>query len=428
MSNSTNSTSSDDCVVCPSTPACPTCADDEYCVMTSLTCEQCPTTFCSTKTSSQYSSLNNSTTTSSSTNGSNNHVMRIVVGSAIGGIIALFLLAGLLIYQYYWKPRRNNKNLELKDDIGLADIDDDDDDDDFTDDDDTESDYSNEEVDELTSLNDFGRGRNGPLGHGNKVEEYDDVIQLGDLTNRYKEPKSKFRQSMLTPGNRLSTTSTIKTNASNLLPIAYIPGVTSGAARRTPTSLNSARAYNSHLNIAGDTGSHITLGSSILGGLDEDFDDHSITQSRSNFTDNDISTFNTTTTATGTVNIGIGNNLTTAIKAKPKLVQISETENDAHSELSDYSGSYNTTNSRLHNVFNDEDDEDEDDEGSFILDLDIPNSLRQVNSNEVEFQQEKSFEVQHSSLDPNGSKHDETNRNIASPFDDTFEINDSDLN
>ncbi|KAG0659027.1 hypothetical protein C6P45_002048 [Maudiozyma exigua] len=527
MSNSTTTTSSDGCVVCPTTPACPSCADDEYCVMTSLTCNKCPTTYCSPRSSGQFSSLNNSTssTLSNSTNG-NSHITKVVVGSVIGGIAGLLLLVMIFVYQWYWKPRRRNNKLQLKDRMDTFDQDDD-----FTDDEDDEDEEeeildvhdiydSNEELrnrdsmnnratldneasDELTSLNDYSMKRS---GRGK------DIIQLRDLsnhssTNNLQRPNGSLqsshtngssdllRRSMLVPGNRQSSASTIRTNSSNVLPIAYIPGVTSAtnARLRHPNNGTNSRfnhnfsngSSNSNLNIVGDTGSHITLGSSILGGLDEDFEtmsmmidhqhnnnamretiqqqdhidgEYSGTETNTGIDQDkghgDIGTMNTDMesamdTSLGTIKIGLGNNLMTAIKAKPKLIQINEEDNNnvtsnatsnkntpENYELDTFDDSHAIELQSIENDSNNNNNEnDEDDNGSFLLDVEMPSSLRNEQISNVSSL--KSTQV-HPSLDPNDNinnniqtnTHNDdsdglpsvTDSNFKSPFDDAFEL------
>ena len=534
MSNSTTTTSSDGCVVCPTTPACPSCADDEYCVMTSLTCNKCPTTYCSPRSSGQFSSLNNSTsiTSSNSTNG-NGHITKVVVGSVIGGIAGLLLLVMIFVYQWYWKPRRRNNKLQLKDSMDTFDQDDD-----FTDDDDEDEEeilddhniydsneelrnrdsmnnrttLDNEALDELTSLNNYSMKRS---GRGK------DIIQLRDLsnhssTNNLQRPNGSLqschtngsndllRRSMLIPGNRQSSASTIRTNSSNVLPIAYIPGVTSAtnARLRHPNNGSKSRfnnnfsngSSNSNLNIVGDTGSHITLGSSILGGLDEDFDamsmmmdhHHNNNAMRENIQqqdhidgeyigneDNtginqdeghdDIGTMNTDMesamdTSLGTIKIGLGNNLMTAIKAKPKLIQINEEDNDnvtsnatsnnntlEHYELDTFDDSHATELQSIENDSNNNnnnENDDDDDNGSFLLDVEMPSSLR---NEQISNGSSLTSTQIHPSLDSNNNINNNiqnnntqnnnnnnnnddadvpsvTDSNFKSPFDDAFEL------
>ena len=529
MSNSTTTTSSDGCVVCPTTPSCPTCADDEYCVMTSLTCNKCPTTYCSPRSSGQFNSLNNSTSISSSNSGNGNgHITKVVVGSVIGGIAGLLIIVMILIYQWYWKPRRRRNKLQLKDRMDAFD---EDDEDDFTDDDENEDEddilhdehdiydsteelrnrdsvnngiaLENEALDELTSLNDYSMKKS-RRGKG--------IVQLRDLsnhssTNNLQKPNSSLhsshtnesndllRRSMLVPGNRQSSASTIRTNSSNVLPIAYIPGVTSSSNARShrPNNGNNSRfnhnfgnGSGSNLNIVGDTGSHITLGSSILGGLDEDFDAMSIMMDRHNNNNNimrenvqqqdhidggynsandntgidydrehdDIGTMDTDMqsamdTSLGTIKIGLGNNLMTAIKAKPKLIQINEeddnnTTSNATSkintleqyELDTFDDSHAIELQSIENGNDNDDDDDDDDNGSFLLDVEMPTSLH---NEQMSNRSSLPTSQIHSSLDPNVNSSDNipkdtqndkdtddvpsiADSNFKSPFDDAFEL------
>lgn len=388
MSNST----SDGCVSCGPSPECPACGDDEYCVVTTLTCTQCPTTHCAPRSSSQFSALSNSTANSTtsaltSTSQSNNHVTRIVVGSVIGGLAGLVLLVALLVYQWYWKARQRSRQLQLKEGtlgLGLHPEEelDDLDMDLLTDDDLDSGDESGDEArDELGSLQEYRQDyRQGTAVHT--------LGGTAPLRPPMRSSGSGSRHSVSTTGGNTSRHSRISL-ASNVLPVAYIPGVTnaggtgtlgsgSGTAtargngsvssaantRRTPTSLNSAAT---RLNIAGDTGSHITLGSSILGGLDDAWDAASERGSERESEHSDAlgadgTALDSTLGGTlGTVRIGLGNNLTTAIKARAKLVQIHEegASGGEHSEHSDGEPSVRSSvRSSVHS-----------DMGSFILDV-----------------------------------------------------------
>ncbi|GMM58411.1 Opy2 protein [Maudiozyma humilis] len=377
MSNST----SDGCVSCGPSPECPACGDDEYCVVTTLTCTQCPTTHCAPRSSSQFSALSNSTanaTTSALTSptSSSNHTTRIVVGSVIGGLAGLVLLVALLVYQWYWKARQRSRQLQLKEGtLGLGlhpeeELDDLDLDSDL-DDLDSGDESGDEARDELGSLQEYRQGAGVQPLRGNTAP----------LRPPMRSSGSGSRHSVSTTGGNTSRHSRISL-ASNVLPVAYIPGVTnaggsstlgsgSGTAtargngsvssaantRRTPTSLNSAAT---RLNIAGDTGSHITLGSSILGGLDDAWDAASERGSVGGTLDS--APLDSTLGGTlGTVRIGLGNNLTTAIKARAKLVQIHEegASGGEHSEHSDGEPSVRSSvRSSVHS-----------DMGSFILDV-----------------------------------------------------------
>lgn len=103
--------------------------------------------------------------------------------------------------------------------------------------------------------------------------------------------------------------------------------------------------------------SHITLGSSILGGIEDD-DDQSTTHEADRRAADNYSQ----------------ENLTTAIRAKPKLVQIQEQEEDEHGDTG-YQHSSPT---------DDDDDADEDDDnGSFILDVGIHDRNEATTTNDA---------------------------------------------
>lgn len=260
--------------------------------------------------------------------------------------MVIVLVTLFFINEKYWKPRRQrNKALRLEEgsrnygneDEYFEDEDEDDDDDDDEDDDDEDD---------------------------------------GDM--RKDENYTKFNAPLVppnlnAPGNR-SSTSTTRTRASNILPIAYIPGVTSAlTAEKLQSKLRSSAKRQ---NAAGDIRSHITLGSSILDGLDEEYDDHNLGANRDS-----------------------EDNLITAIRAKPKLVQIAEEESDKEIQdldiIEEQSEADDLTEDVPH-IRNDEDeDEDEDDdEGSFILDLEIPESIREGTKDErVESPFEDKFQL-----------------------------------
>ena len=436
-----NSTSSDGCVSCGPSPECPKCGDDEYCVVTTLTCTQCPTTHCAPRSSSQFSALSNSTanttsaTSTSLGNSGNGRVTRIVVGSVIGGLAGLVLLVALLVYQWYWKARQRNRQLQLKEGtLGLGlhpeeeldDLDDLDDLDLLTDDELDDLDTDDDEArDELGSLQEYVHGH----GHGHPAPQYQDMggLRPPRLNSGALGPfgPERRRSTASTADARLSRVSL----ASNLLPVAYIPGVTSaatntntntntsgtpggtvssaansrGSNRRTPTSLTSA----ARLNVAGDTGSHITLGSSILGGLDDAWDSESVADG-----------------TLGTVKIGLGNNLTTAIKARAKLVQIHEGEGEGEGERSETEpgkiepgdiepgdiepGEIQRTESSLPNesLHSDLVSVHSDDAGSFILDVGIDGGSP----------------VSHGDRDSSAAAQAQAQARNPNPFDDAFEI------
>ncbi|CCF59493.1 hypothetical protein KAFR_0H00830 [Kazachstania africana CBS 2517] len=390
MSNSTSS-SGDSCVVCTDSVSCPTCGENEYCVMTALTCNECPTTYCATKSSSSLDTLSNSTTTStsasstsrsSSTSKTNNNPK--IIGGVFGGIFGISLVVLFLAYQWYWKPKYRKSDSKLLDAKSSADLElaDDEEDDDFDDFDDDEE----EEV---------------PSNMGNFQSNTNGTTAIKTMTMPPPHQQAVRRTTLMNPGDRRSTTSTIRTKASNILPIAYIPGVTS-------TGLNRPRKFaSSNLNVAGDVRSHITLGSSIL-----DFEE----EGENDMVDETNKYTNRQNTSKVREKKASQDNLTTAIKARPKLVEITEEMNEEDQEeqenfilrdtIEDIREVTGTTDlislSREYN--GDEDQNSLNDDGSFLLDLEIPDSLRDT------------------SKPDRNVKDPEANVNVESPFDDKFNI------
>ncbi|QHS76795.1 Opy2p [Saccharomyces paradoxus] len=351
-STATSSTSaargSDGCVVCESVaPSCPVCASGEYCVMTSLTCDKCPSTYCAKQSDSQLSSLSTSSSSSSSSNsnGKTSLIVGFTVG-IVGGAMLIVLVALYFINKRYWKPKRQrNKALKLEE---------------------TSQNYGNEE-DYFDDEDD------------DDEDDDDDDESTGDM--RKEESHTLFNAPLVpptlnVPGNR-SSTSTTRTKASNILPIAYIPGVTSGL---TADKLQSKlRSSSKRQNAPGDIRSHITLGSSILDGLDEDDDEHNQGLDKDS-----------------------GDNLITAIRAKPKLVQIAEEESDKEIQDLDVIGEQTEADDVADDLLNmakneaseDQNNDDDDEEGSFILDLEIPESIREsTQGSRTESPFEDKFEI-----------------------------------
>ncbi|CAI4054950.1 hypothetical protein SUVZ_16G3510 [Saccharomyces uvarum] len=357
-STATTSTSaargSDGCVVCGSVASCPDCGSGEYCVMTSLTCDSCSYTYCAKQSNSQLSGLNSTSTSSSShSSNKNGEIIGVTLG-VIGGVVVIVLVTLFFINRKYWKPRRQrikasrleeaSRNYGNEDEYFEDGDEDDDDEDDDDDDDDDEDDD----------------------GGMRKDENY----------TKFNPPL--VPPSLNVPGNR-SSTSTTRTRASNILPIAYIPGVTSALTAEKLQSKLRSSAKRQHA--AGDIRSHITLGSSILDGLDEEYDDHNLNSRGMHSNDSE-------------------DNLITAIRAKPKLVQIAEEESDKEIQDLDIIEEQSETGDAAEDdphTRNDADadaDDDDDDEGSFILDLEIPESIREgTNDERVESPFEDKFQI-----------------------------------
>lgn len=94
------------CVVCTDVPACPACASDEICQMTTQSCDACPQTYCQKVSSGPTSS---SSSSSAQTKGSGSDTGAIV-GGVVGGLAAL-LIGLALVWWFYIRPKRRNIHL-----------------------------------------------------------------------------------------------------------------------------------------------------------------------------------------------------------------------------------------------------------------------------------------------------------------------------
>ncbi|AGO12888.1 AaceriADL367Wp [[Ashbya] aceris (nom. inval.)] len=329
--------SKEECVKCPrEVPPCPECGPGEQCNLTVQTCTACVVTVCGPKTDGVD---HNSWEPTEGKSGSKVAVGAIV-GGLLGGLLLLLLGLGLLTYYHkYWRKRKQR----YADMVG--------------------SDPPDDEKAMYKATDSAG-------GNG---------TANGDMAAVIHQPRNR------------SSAATMATRASNVLPVAYIPGVT----------VVGKKFRNRHLFNNGDTRSHITLGSSILGGDDDDFDDDSEIGSQAG--------------DRSSVGVQHANNLTTAIRAKPKLVQITEedeTEDTASmppagssltsgalprkavtaSDAPEATNAVPTVLSQDPFLMDGEDDDhdknkdeaidsndepdDDDDEGSFILDVEVAEPIR----------------------------------------------------
>ncbi len=181
---STSSTSDDNCVSCGDAPKCPTCKDDEQCVMTTQTCDVCPKTYCTKLTSTLNSSKN------SGLSGAK------ISGIAIGSLVFTVLLitgAGYLIYTKWWLKKHPDSTL-------------------------------------------FGMR----LGYRNKEQDDQEPLDGDELGDDWGDKKQSKRMSQIR-----SSRSSVMTKASNVLNVAYIPGVkiSAGRGRRIPHSTRAASVF-----------------------------------------------------------------------------------------------------------------------------------------------------------------------------------------
>ena len=320
----------DGCVICTETAECPVCAEDEYCMMTAMTCDRCPITYCAKKsvtaslavlnnltdvTSANHSATNQhpgnqiSNDNTQKTNGSvNPNGQKGSSGGGVGGVIAGLVIGlaviGFITYKWYWK-RRKLRGMDRELDESLK-----------------------EEGEISTDSSGTFDETNEPIFDSIDNNKYNDGVRHNDMRNpglfeQYngiKNFQTSFMQPNLTnlnvsgfPGAAdTASVRSSETDASSLLPIAYIPGVTSGGpprSRSTPTAGTSLYS----LTIPGNVASHITLGSSVLGNIDE-ADEDSILQPP------DVTTMNAMYRPSP--QFSAESRFTTAMRAKPKLVQI----------------------------------------------------------------------------------------------------------
>lgn len=87
------------CVICPDLPACPICPTGEECQMILQTCESCATYVCR-----KFSSTPNSSQPSESKSNAG-----AIAGGVIGGLAAVIIVALLLLWKFYYKPRRERQ-------------------------------------------------------------------------------------------------------------------------------------------------------------------------------------------------------------------------------------------------------------------------------------------------------------------------------
>ncbi len=164
------------CVTCEDTISCPSCPSGEECIMTSQTCSSCATAFCqatsSTTSSSSSTSASSSSASSASSSKSN---VGAIAGGVVGGIAAIaIIIIAFLIWQRGKKRRlqqEQNAQVIITDENG------------------------NPEKSQ-SGLNSI----NGPANSRSSVSTF---------------------------------ASSIFTRASNIIPIAYIPGVTIRPASTT---------------------------------------------------------------------------------------------------------------------------------------------------------------------------------------------------
>ncbi|KAK9489918.1 hypothetical protein V1508DRAFT_426571 [Lipomyces doorenjongii] len=180
------------CISCPSSlPSCPTCAADEQCQLTLQTCSSCPTTSC-VKNYSAGSSTSPASTTSTSMSSHSSSPLAGIVGGTVGGFV--FMCAIVAIIFFFFRRRRVRF-------LGAA----------------GRTPEESVDGDEKASHGPDSDTRPRSVATSGQY-------QYGDI--------SDARQSMHTVA---SIASSAITRASNIIPIAYIPGVINRSNPNSPS-------------------------------------------------------------------------------------------------------------------------------------------------------------------------------------------------
>ncbi|KAJ8096799.1 hypothetical protein POJ06DRAFT_44524 [Lipomyces tetrasporus] len=179
------------CITCPSSlPSCPNCAADEQCQLTLQTCSSCPTTSCVKKYSSG-SPTTSPSSTESGNSGSTSTPIGAIVGGTVGGFVFVCAIVALLFFFF----RRRRARL-----LGAA---------------------GGTTTDD--SLDGDEKASHGP----------DDTRPRSVASGHYRNDNmAEARQSTHTVA---SLASSAITRASNVIPIAYIPGVINRSNPNSPS-------------------------------------------------------------------------------------------------------------------------------------------------------------------------------------------------
>ncbi|CAH6723828.1 hypothetical protein CLIB1444_21S00276 [[Candida] jaroonii] len=314
--SSSYATDSNGCVICPSTtPEGPTCGKGYDKLLRSPTCNQCAAYYCEKR----------------SDDGGSSTPVGGIVGGIVGGVAAL-LAAGLLYYFLVWKKKHPSLD-EEEEDIIMSDLENGED----------KGSFSNES--NLDTTNETGNGSQGNLSKESERPVQRRNNSNSNLSNRrlssyesFTRPQKVGRKQAQIPrhkqvgkrqlksrnlinnaninygngqinspyidpnsSNRNSIATTISTtNASNILPIAYIPGVT---VRPTKNNTKSIYSYETD-SIFSDL--NTIENASIIGDI-----------MRANYQDQERSD-----------NDDGEKNTMTAIKAQPRLVNVERIEEE----------------------------------------------------------------------------------------------------
>lgn len=163
-----------DCVTCSGTPSCSSCDDGYECVLTVQTCDSCPEAQCQAVASAPSSSA-------SASAGGGSHVNAgAIAGGVVGGLVALAIILAAILWKCVYSKSARQRRLAKQGAFGDA-----------------------------------------------------DITPNVDAEAGFFE-KQRARDSQYTKRMSTGTVSTVVTRGSNVIPIAYIPGVTNRSTEEVP--------------------------------------------------------------------------------------------------------------------------------------------------------------------------------------------------
>lgn len=301
------------CVECPSKPtnSCPKCDSGQECTMVHPSCNKCAYYRCSP--------ISGSSSKTTPVGG--------IIGGAIGGFVLIVLIAGLLYYKYVYR-KKHPVLLEEDDDILMSGIESESD---------RKSDYTISNLDSYQGdpssapmggvMRSGSTLEKGPGAAKKRISSYESFTRPKARYNRNarrggahggpRRTRTRVGTYLDTNSSRHSVATTMSTtNASNILPIAYIPGVT---VRPTKNNTRSIYSYETE-SVFSDL--NTIENASIIGDAMRANQLQEVARSEENA--NKDSTM-------------------TAIKAQPKLINVDRIEEEDEDEITDEDDTYDDT-------------------------------------------------------------------------------------
>mgnify|MGYP001169933636 CR=1 FL=1 len=302
-----------ECVECPSKPknSCPKCESGKECILAGQTCDTCAYYKCTP--------IDGDTAKSKPVGG--------IIGGSIGGFVLILMVVGILYYKFVYR-KKHPVLLEEDDDILMSGIESESD---------RKSDYTISNLDSYQGDPNVvpvgGLARNGSTQEKTGTRSAAANKRISSYES-FTRPKAKYNKSTRRTGgrggarartrvgayldnnsSRHSVATTMSTtNASNILPIAYIPGVT---VRPTKNNTRSIYSYETE-SVFSDL--NTIENASIIGDVmrANQLQDANAAQADAN--------------ANGSTN---KDSTMTAIKAHPKLINVDRIEEEDEDDITD---------------------------------------------------------------------------------------------